>query len=303
MMGAYPSELARGVARVRIAIVNAYLVGEPGESWILVDTGLPGSADLIRAAAAARYGAGARPEAILLTHGHFDHAGSAHELAVGWDVPIYAHALEFPYVTGVSDYPPQDPTIGGALGFLSRFFPHSGRDLTRWLRPLPDDGGIPNAAGWRHIHTPGHTPGHVSLFRESDRVLLAADALATVNQDSALATATERQELHGPPAPFTPDFESARRSLARLAELAPAAIGAGHGAPIVNQSVGADLRRFAATYAPPVGGRYTSQSALTDDQGVVEVPPAVPDPLPRRAAAAALLALTCAALFRGPDRS
>ena len=56
-------------------------------------------------------GAGAPPEAIVLTHGHFDHAGSALQLAEYWDVPIYAHRLEMPYLTGKADYPPPDPTI------------------------------------------------------------------------------------------------------------------------------------------------------------------------------------------------
>ncbi|HVE78093.1 MAG TPA: MBL fold metallo-hydrolase, partial [Gemmatimonadaceae bacterium] len=67
---------APGVERVMTVFVNAYLVGVPDEPWVLVDTGLPGFAPMVRRAAARRFGEFAFPEAIVLTHGHFDHAGS-----------------------------------------------------------------------------------------------------------------------------------------------------------------------------------------------------------------------------------
>ena len=60
-----------------ISFVNAYFVGHSGGPWALIDSGLPGRAAQIFEAAEARFGAGSRPQAIYLTHGHFDHAGSA----------------------------------------------------------------------------------------------------------------------------------------------------------------------------------------------------------------------------------
>ena len=122
--GRTANEFAPGVSYTTIVFVNAYFVDarDGGNSWVLVDTGLPNMAALVRRAVEARYGSGARPRAIILTHGHFDHAGNALDLAREWDVPVYAHRLEMPYLTGKSDYPPQDPTVGGALAFLSRFF-------------------------------------------------------------------------------------------------------------------------------------------------------------------------------------
>ena len=59
------------------------------------------------------FGHGNRPAAILLTHGHFDHVGALKTLAEEWDVPVYAHTLELPYLTGRSSYPPPDPSVGG----------------------------------------------------------------------------------------------------------------------------------------------------------------------------------------------
>jgi glyoxylase-like metal-dependent hydrolase (beta-lactamase superfamily II) len=116
--------------------VNLYAVDLPGGRWTLVDTGIPSFGWYVRKAVESRYGAGSRPEAIIPTHGHFDHAGNARELAELWDVPVYAHTLEMPYLTGRSDYAPQDPTPGGAMCFLSRFFPRSGIDLGRRRRAI-----------------------------------------------------------------------------------------------------------------------------------------------------------------------
>jgi len=114
--------IADNVFRIATGLSNAYLVGEPG-SWVLIDCGSEGYADEIRAAAESRFGKGARPEAILLTHGHFDHSGSAGTLARSWNVSIFAHQLEIPYLTGQSKYPPPDPTVGGFMSFMIRFFP------------------------------------------------------------------------------------------------------------------------------------------------------------------------------------
>ena len=63
-----------------------------------------------------------------------------------------------------------------AVATLSRFFPRRPIDLGDAILPLPDDGSIPGIGEWRWIHTPGHSPGHVSLFRDYDRALVAGDA-------------------------------------------------------------------------------------------------------------------------------
>ena len=97
----------------------------------------PGAQHKSCSAAEARFGAGVKPEAIILTHGHFDHAGSAQTLAEQWEVPIYAHRLEVPYVTGRAKYPPKDPTVGGAIAFLSRFMPARAESVGDRLRELP----------------------------------------------------------------------------------------------------------------------------------------------------------------------
>jgi glyoxylase-like metal-dependent hydrolase (beta-lactamase superfamily II) len=208
--------------------------------------------------------------------------GNALELAREWNVPIYCHRLELPYLTGRSDYPPQDPTIGGAIAFMSRAFPHAGHDFSERLAPLPADGTVPGLPEWRWIHTPGHTPGHISLLRERDRALIAGDAVTSMDLDSWTSQVTHRRELCRPPAPMTPDWESARRSISDIAALDPLLLFTGHGAPLYGGRLSAELSRLVLNLEVPREGRYGSEPALAGEGGLVSVPPPVKDPLPKR---------------------
>jgi glyoxylase-like metal-dependent hydrolase (beta-lactamase superfamily II) len=300
-------EVAPGVACRQLSIVNVFFVGEPGggdRSWALVDTGLGSSVEAILQAAGELFGP-ARPASIILTHGHFDHVGSARPLAEMWGAPIYAHRLEMPYLTGRSDYPPPDPTVGGgavaALG--ARVFPKSGTDLQPWVETLPEDGTVPGMPGWRWIHTPGHTAGHVALFRDTDRTLIAGDAFVTTRQESFLAVMTRRQEVWRPPAYFTPDWDAARRSVQELAALRPNVAATGHGVPMFGETLRQQLDNLARNFDEyiPDDGRYVRQPALADERGVVMVPPPVRDAFPFLLAVGAAVAL--GALFaRGRSR-
>ena len=280
--------VAQDLVYLRTLFVNLFFYGRPGApsgSWVLIDAGLPGSATWIFAAAEERFGPWAHPAAIVLTHGHFDHVGALHALLEKWDVPVYAHRLELPYLTGRSAYPPPDPTVGGgAMSGLSRFYPRGPYDFGDRILPLPADGSVPGMAGWRWIHTPGHTPGHVSLYRDSDRTLIAGDAFVTTKPESAIAALTQRPGIHGPPSYFTSDWISARRSVEELAALEPLRVATGHGPPLEGERMLDELRRLARDFdrlAVPEKGRYVREPAIADERGVVALPAAVPDPLPR----------------------
>jgi glyoxylase-like metal-dependent hydrolase (beta-lactamase superfamily II) len=274
------------VARLRVLFVNAYFLGPagaPDRGWVLVDAGLRGFAEQFLEAAHRRYGA-ARPAAIVLTHGHFDHVGVVGELAEYWDAPVYAHRLELPYLTGEASYPPGDPTVGGgAMAWSAPLFPRGPIDLDGRVRELPANGEVPGAPGWRWIHTPGHSPGHVSFFRDEDRTLIAGDAFVTVKQESLLAVLTQTPRVHGPPAYFTIDWQAAWRSVRRLAELEPELAATGHGVPLRGATLRRQLHDLADHFerrARPTRGRYVARPARADERGPRDVPPPnyVPSP-------------------------
>ena len=265
-------EVAPDLAHRRLGIVNVAFLGPRGagdRGWVLVDAGLPGTARLIEAAAAERFGPGARPAAIVMTHGHFDHVGALETLAERWDAPVYAHPAEHPYLDGSAAYPPGDPSVGGgAMAAVAGLYPTAPVDVGSRLRALPEDGSVPDAPGWRWLHTPGHSPGHVSLWRKGDRTLLAGDAVITTRQESAYAALTQAPEIHGPPAYFTIEWDRARASVQALAALEPELILSGHGAPMAGARMRAALHHLARefdAFAVPSGGRYVEHPARPSD--------------------------------------
>lgn len=262
--------VAPDLAYLRLAIVNAVFYGAPGaRDWVLIDAGIIGMAGRIRRAAAERFGADVPPAAIVLTHGHFDHVGALEELARGWDVPVYAHPLEAPYLDGSASYPPPDPTVGGGLtALLSPLFPRGPVDVRDRLRPLAEDGSVPPLSGWRWLHTPGHSVGHVSLWREADRALIAGDAFVTTAQESAYAAVTQEPELHGPPRYFTHDWQAAREAVRRLAALEPELAVTGHGRAMRGAAMREALHRLARDFdrlAVPDHGRFVDAPQRAED--------------------------------------
>lgn len=291
-------EIARDVAVIETLISNAYLVGDAG-SWILLDALTPGNARRIKEAAEARFGRGAKPQGIVLTHGHFDHAGSARSLADYWGVRVYAHRLELPYLTGRSSYPPLDATAPGFFSCLSRLFPSSTVNLGDRVLPLAVDQPLPWVGGWECHFTPGHSPGHVSFFKKSEGALLAGDAVTTMNLDNVLHTLTKRQEVCRPPVPGTTNWIHARESVQKLAALRPDLIGAGHGKPMVGTAD--ELQRLADHFPIPTHGRYANEPVVADETGVKYIPPAPPDLVPKIAAGALAAAIGAVLLWKRRD--
>jgi hydroxyacylglutathione hydrolase len=202
--------------------INAYLIGD-----VLVDTGVKQSADTI-----AEMLQGRQISAIVLTHAHVDHAGAMKALAERLGVPVWCGARDREAAeTGRVVLAPafRRPRLNALVGATAGF------DGTPVARTLAE--GDPLTAGFTVLDTPGHSPGHVSFWRESDRTLICGDVFFNMH---LLTTAPG---LRQPPHLFTPDPAENRRSERRLAELDPVRAGFGHG-PVLSEDAGRRLRDF-----------------------------------------------------------
>jgi glyoxylase-like metal-dependent hydrolase (beta-lactamase superfamily II) len=269
--------VAPGVWGRKDTFVNFYMIREEGaKSWVLVDAGLKWSGNKIKAMATELFGANSKPSAIFLTHGHFDHVGALQTLVTEWNVPVYAHELELPYLTGQSSYPPADSSVGGGMmAEMAFMYPTSPIDLGSQVKKLPADGSLPGLKGWKYIETPGHSPGHISLFREADKVLIAGDAFVTTKAESAFYALTAKEHLSGPPKYFTCDWASAKFSVYRIVELKPEIVATGHGMPMAGPEMLQELETLAVHFdelAKPRKGRYLNEPAVTNEYGVASWP-------------------------------
>ncbi|AIF42307.1 MBL fold metallo-hydrolase [Virgibacillus sp. SK37] len=242
-------------------IANFCFIGYPEKGdWVLVDAGLPNAAPEIKSVVVDRFGRGSKPSAIILTHGHFDHVGGLADLIDEWEVPVYAHQLELPYLQGQKNYPQPDTSVeGGLLAKISSIYPNEAINLGDAVQPLPDDHSVPGLDDWTWIHTPGHSPGHVSFYRESDSLLLSGDAFITVRQDSFYKVLMQQEEVNGPPRYLTTDWQAAKASVEKLAALKPETVISGHGIVMKGEKLAAGLEKLVNNFdkmAVPDYGKF-----------------------------------------------
>jgi glyoxylase-like metal-dependent hydrolase (beta-lactamase superfamily II) len=142
---------------------------------VILDTGLPPDAVRIRRALETR-GLGPRDvRAILLTHGHLDHAGGLAELQAWCGAPVYGHPLDQPHLDGTA-------RVRG-LARIGAALESAGRAVWRYRPgridvPLADGDELPLWGGLRVMHLPGHTPGHCGFYSAKHDLLFTADLWA-----------------------------------------------------------------------------------------------------------------------------
>lgn len=234
-MSLHTEQVADGVHRFADGLVNWYLV-QDGDELLLVDSGWPDSWSRIVAAVE---GLGRRPgdlRSVLLTHGHADHLGAAEKIRREWGTPVRARDVEVDRVRGKAPRSSSFALVPGLLPHLWRpsafgFVLHAARHgfmTPRWVQEVTpfsagdvlDLPGRPTA-----VATPGHTAGHTSYVLPDRGVLLAGDALVTLD----VLTRDPGPRLL--PDPLTDDPAAARASLDALAALDAELLLPGHGEP------------------------------------------------------------------------
>jgi glyoxylase-like metal-dependent hydrolase (beta-lactamase superfamily II) len=211
--------LAPGVWRLRELprpLINVYLAED-----VLIDAGRRWDERRILGAIEGR-----DVSLLALTHAHPDHQGSAKAICEARDIPLACHEADVDAMEGRRPVAASQSPIAKAFARLWAGPPHEVGSVLR-----EDD----EVAGFRVIHAPGHAPGEVIFFRESDRVAICGDVIRNIT------FLTLRTRLAEPPDDLTPDPAENRRSIRKLADLNPTLILPGHGPPVTDI---ADFERF-----------------------------------------------------------
>jgi len=209
---------------------------------LLVDVGTPGQLPAIKAALEKAGVPLERIDGVILTHQDIDHIGSIVDVlkAVGKPIPVYAHANDQPYIEGERE--PLKMTREGVSRVLSHL-PEDARARVEaiLLHPptakvtnlVPDGDILPFCGGIQVIFTPGHTPGHLSLYHQPTKTLIAGDA--TVSQNG---------KILGPSPQATPDLSQAWESLKKFASFDIAQLICYHGG-LCDEKVNEQIRELA----------------------------------------------------------
>lgn len=196
-------------------VINVYLVGD-----VLIDAGTR-----FRKRRLLRELEGRNVRLVALTHCHPDHQGAVKAVCERFGVLLACHEADVPAVEGYARMEPDSPL----LRFMTGLWAGPPHPVGRVLRDGDEVGGF------RVVHAPGHTPGHVIYIRDADHVAIAGDVLANIH------FLTGKPGLREPPAAFSHTPAQNRRSARLLAGLRPSLVCFGHGPPLRDASL---LERF-----------------------------------------------------------
>ena len=212
-------ELAPGVWRIPTTpfdLINSFLVADADGSLTLVDAGLKRAEKRVLAALAQLGKAPQDVQRILLTHAHPDHAGGLAGAKRATGAQVVAHERDAIYLQrGKAPELDRSQLSARLLSRAPRRFGKVEVDQT-----VQDGELLPVGGGLRIVHTPGHSPGHVSLLHEPSGVLITGDALFNL------------RGLRYSPASFCTDVRLSRETADRLADLDYTTVAFTHGAHI-----------------------------------------------------------------------
>jgi glyoxylase-like metal-dependent hydrolase (beta-lactamase superfamily II) len=226
--GVYVLPIARSPQEPE-SVLNLTLIVDEQNGNTLVDAGLPDQMEAI-SAALVEAGSGVRDlRRIIFTHQDLDHVGSGAALVRQSGARVLAHPADVPYVEGSRRPLKPSPAMLDQRPQM--------RKVLERLEPVGVDERIENgtrldlAGGTKVISTAGHTPGHISLYLERSKVLIAGDALTA-----------EKGSLNGPNPSMTLEMSTAIQSIRSLADLEIDTIVCYHGG-VVSEDANGQLRR------------------------------------------------------------
>src|SRR4051812_38602572 len=181
------TDVVPGVHRIEDSFTNWYLV-EQDSRLTIVDCGVPSSWDSFQDALGRIGRSQDDVEAVVLTHGHFDHVGIAERIRSQLGVPVYVHENDVPLTKHPWRYDHERPrarylaTQVRALPIVAALVRNRA-----WLAPpikevvRYGEGTLPVPGEPRAIHCPGHTLGHCALHLADRDVVIAGDAIVTLD--------------------------------------------------------------------------------------------------------------------------
>jgi glyoxylase-like metal-dependent hydrolase (beta-lactamase superfamily II) len=216
--------------------MNIYFL-EDGDGVVQFDAGTKGMRRKARAAAEQLGGV----KRIVLGHAHADHRGTAPYM----EAPVFCHPDEVGEAESAASIPPywhlEELPVGSVRWLYEHFL------MRRWDGgPVKIDGTVAEGdevAGFQVLHFPGHAPGLIGLWRESDRVAVVSDVVYLV--DSARLKPLPKGEASVPHPAMGWDHERARASVRRLAALEPELLCTGHDEPLRGPGLRETLERAA----------------------------------------------------------
>ncbi len=218
--------------------MNVYFL-EDGDGVVQFDAGTKGMRKKARAAAEQLGGV----KRVVLGHAHADHRGTAPYM----NAPVYCHPDEVADAESAAAISPYFDLSQLPVAWVRWIYPTL---LRRW-----DGGAVKIAgtvaedeevAGFQVLHFPGHAPGLIGLWRESDRVALVSDTVYLV--DSGRLKPLPEGEASVPHPAWAWNHEMAKESVRRLAALDPKVLGTGHEHPLRGESLRQTLERAAEKY-------------------------------------------------------
>jgi glyoxylase-like metal-dependent hydrolase (beta-lactamase superfamily II) len=223
-------QLAPGVWRIPLIgdFVNGFMLRDADGQVTLVDMGIGSSGAKVLAALRSVGSGPGEVTRLLLTHCHPDHAGGAAYVSRETGRPVDIHAADAEYVRSGTQ-PPADPS--SRLGRLLRALPQPKQEKVTVGEELTDGQVVPVAGGLRVVHTPGHSPGHVSYLHEESGVLITGDAIFNV------------LGRRWPPKLLCSNYVMTQQTAHRLAELDYSTAAFTHG-PEIRDGARESIRRF-----------------------------------------------------------